>query len=284
MTGALLVTSLFVACLAHQARASGPSFVDVDGGRLAYESCSPKGATQNIILIHDGIFDSAVWNGVWPILCETFHTVRFDERGYGNSPQSTQPYSSTDDIANLMAALHIKRATLVGASANGGRAIALALDHPETVDSLIVSGPAVPGIPYSEEFIRLLMPFAEHRMKSEVPGAISAVEQIPYIVAPGNHRARREAIALLRDHPEDLRLRPLEKEDESIVARLGELKVRTLIIVGDSDHANNLNEARIAHEKIPRSALVTIRNAGHLPYLEHPSEFAELVISFVKNR
>ncbi len=79
-------------------------------------------------------------------------------------------------------------------------------------------------------------------------------------------------------------MRPLEKSGESIVERLGDLKMPTLIIVGDSDHSNNLNHARIAHEKIHQSSFVSIKDAGHLPYLEHPEEFARLVIDFIAAR
>jgi 3-oxoadipate enol-lactonase len=282
MIRTLPFAALFAAFLSSQAKAAEPSFIEVEGGRLAYESCSPKTVTQTIILIHDGLLDSAVWNGVWPILCEKYHTVRFDERGYGNSPQSTQPYSSVDDIGRLMSALDIKRATLVGSSANGGRAIAFALNHPDVVEALIVSGPAVPGIPDSEAFIQLLTPFAERIAKSDIPGAIIAAEHIPYIVAPGNDAAKREFSTLLHNHPQDLQLRPLQKRDESIAARLGDLKMRTLIIVGDSDHASNLNQTRIVHEKIVQSSLVVIKNAGHLSYLEHPKEFAKHIIDFVQ--
>ena len=204
--------------------------------------------------------------------------------GYGNSAQATQAYSAVDDIGEVMTGLAIKRATVVGSSANGGRAMAFALDHPEAVDALIVSGPSVPGVPFSEDFLKLLSPFGESVVKGDLPGAIAAVEQCPYCVAAGNDKAKQELMALLRARPHNLQMRPLQKSGVSIVARLSELKMRTLVIVGDSDHDNNLNHARIAHQMIPQSAFVTMKNAGHLPYLEHPREFAELVIAFMGRR
>ena len=247
--------SLLAVLPAVHANASEPSFVDVEGGRLSYESCSPKNYTRTIVLVHDGIVDSAVWNGVWPILCKKFRTVRFDERGYGNSPQSTLPYSSVDDISKLMNALRIERAILVASSANGGRAMALALNHPEAVDVLVVSGPSVPGVPYSDDFIKLLTPLGESVVKGDIQGAMAAVEQCPFCVAPKNAKARQQLMALLHDHPQDLQTRPLEKSGESIADRLSDLKMPTLIIVGDADHPNNLNHARIAHEMIHQSSL-----------------------------
>src|ERR1700678_3789577 len=75
---------------AQPAVAAAPAstgFVDVDGGKLYYEE-SGQGA-QTVVLIHDGVIDSAVWNDVWPEFCQHFHTVRYDRRGFGKSPAAT---------------------------------------------------------------------------------------------------------------------------------------------------------------------------------------------------
>jgi 3-oxoadipate enol-lactonase len=65
-------------------------FIDVDGGRLYYEE-SGQGI-QTVVLVHDGVLDSAVWNDVWPEFCQHFHTIRYDRRGFGKSPAATSWY------------------------------------------------------------------------------------------------------------------------------------------------------------------------------------------------
>jgi 3-oxoadipate enol-lactonase len=50
------------------------SFVNVEGGTLFYQECGS--GPFAVILIHDGIADSAVWDEVWPEFCKHFHTVR----------------------------------------------------------------------------------------------------------------------------------------------------------------------------------------------------------------
>ena len=57
------------------------AFVEVDGSRLYYEECG-KG-TKAVVLLHDGVVNSAVWDDVWPSFCKQFHTIRYDRRGYG---------------------------------------------------------------------------------------------------------------------------------------------------------------------------------------------------------
>src|SRR3954465_13423831 len=74
--------------------------VDVEGGKLYYESCGA--GTQAIVLLHDGILSSVAWDDVWPILCRDFHVVRYDRRGYGRSPEAAAPYGQVDDLAAVM--------------------------------------------------------------------------------------------------------------------------------------------------------------------------------------
>jgi len=59
------------------------AFVDVEAGKLYYEECGT--GPDAVILIHDGIAHSAVWDEVWPTFCKRFHTIRYDRRGYGRT-------------------------------------------------------------------------------------------------------------------------------------------------------------------------------------------------------
>jgi len=70
------------AALATQAAPGG--FVDVEGSKLYYEECGT--GPEAVILLHDGIVHSAVWDDVWPMFCKQFHMIRYDRRGYGRSP------------------------------------------------------------------------------------------------------------------------------------------------------------------------------------------------------
>jgi pimeloyl-ACP methyl ester carboxylesterase len=63
------------------------SFVSVPGGKLYFQECGA--GPEAVVLIHDGVVHSAVWDDVWPSFCARFHTVRYDRRGYGRSPSAT---------------------------------------------------------------------------------------------------------------------------------------------------------------------------------------------------
>ena len=63
------------------------AFVQVKGGEIYFEECGT--GPEAVILIHDGVADSAVWDDVWPLFCNRFHTIRYDRRGYGRSPETS---------------------------------------------------------------------------------------------------------------------------------------------------------------------------------------------------
>ena len=87
-------------------------FLSVPGSAIYYQECGS--APQTVLLLHDGVLDSAVWDDVWPELCKKFHVVRYDRRGYGQSPESSEGYWETDDLAALLRRLKIARGTIVG--------------------------------------------------------------------------------------------------------------------------------------------------------------------------
>src|SRR5262249_38133125 len=83
-----VVLIVFLSAWLTSAQTSSPTtphraFVDVDGSQLYYEE--DVGA-KAVVLLHDGVVNSAVWDDVWPAFCKDFHTIRYDRRAYGRSP------------------------------------------------------------------------------------------------------------------------------------------------------------------------------------------------------
>jgi hypothetical protein len=71
---ALLVTSgVMGRCQAQTAAAtqgSAGAFVGVEGSKLYYEECGT--GAEAVVLLHDGIAHSAVWDDVWPTFVSSF--------------------------------------------------------------------------------------------------------------------------------------------------------------------------------------------------------------------
>lgn len=264
------------------AGAARAEMVDVDGGQIYYETCG-KGP-QAIVLIHDGVVNSASFDGMWPILCRDFRVLRYDRRGYGKSPAGKAPYSPQEDLAAVMRAANFDHASLAGFSFGGGLAVSYAILHPEQVDRLVISGAAINGFQPSSSFgkhvSRMMLPMFIGDMDAVAANAAKS----GWVLAPGNDEARLKATALLKTYPQDLRhqMKDPIKPWASDLPRMPGLKVPTLIMTGDHDIADNQAASGAAQALIPGSRRIVIDDAGHLMQLEHPKEIAELIADFVK--
>jgi alpha-beta hydrolase superfamily lysophospholipase len=78
------------------------------------------GSGPPVVLLHEGVVDSRIWDRVVPLLAGKLRVIRYDQRGYGRSPMWTGPYSPVDDLLSVLDAAAVQRAALVGAS-RGGR-------------------------------------------------------------------------------------------------------------------------------------------------------------------
>src|ERR1700746_1951624 len=112
------------------------AFVDVDGSRIYYEECG--NGPDAVVLLHDGVVNSAVWDDVWPEFCKRFHTIRYDRRGYGRSPATKKPYYEADDLAALLHDRKISHAALVASSHGGEVALDFTLRYSAYVSDLVV--------------------------------------------------------------------------------------------------------------------------------------------------
>jgi 3-oxoadipate enol-lactonase len=272
-TRSLAVLALLATALGRNAPAATNdtvpgSFVPVEGGRLYYEECG-KGS-DTVILIHDGLVHSAAWDDVWPAFCKAFHTIRYDRRGYGRSPAATEWFSPVDDLAALMQQTKTRQAALVAASAGGGLALDFTLQHPEAVTELVLIGSVVGGFAVSEAFIK------------EIGKGVPYLVAHSYAAAPGNEALRKRLADIMQANPQDVAPHNFARPIYPALPLLSKIDVSTLIIVGDADHPDNHAAAGAIQAGIPRSRRVVFKDSGHLPYLEHPVEFSDLVIGFLQ--
>lgn len=252
------------------------SFVSVRDGRIWYQTCGD--GSKSIVLIHDGVLHSAAWDAVWPLLCRDFHVVRYDRRGFGQSPAATKVYSPLEDLSAVMRAASMGHAVLVGSSAGGGLAVDFTLAHPEAVDRLVLVGPSVSGLSYSQYYIGRITTFLQRLKKGDVDGAV----RDSWYLAPHHDAVRKQIVNLLSANPQNImhadpaQLRPPAKP------LLSTITVPTLILVGEYDIADNHAQAGAIEALIPGAKRVVVPSSGQLLYLERPDAFVGLVTPFAK--
>jgi 3-oxoadipate enol-lactonase len=256
-------------------------FVDVEGGKIYYEECGT--GPDTVILVHDGIAHSAVWDGVWPAFCKQFHTVRYDRRGYGRSPVATSWYYETDDLLALMQDLKIKHAYIVGSSHGGELTIDFTLAHPKLVDGIVLVGAVVSGYGFSDHFLNRGIANNRPLEKNDTAGVVANWSNDKYLLAADHPAAKKQLRDLLTAYPQDLNHPDFSRPTPDSLPRLSEIRVPTLILVGDIDIPDVHAHAGVIEAGIPNARRVVVEDAGHLMYTEKPEEFSRLVIAFIQH-
>jgi pimeloyl-ACP methyl ester carboxylesterase len=101
------------------------------------------GVGEPLVLLHGGLGDSSQWGFQVAALAQRYQIILIDSRGQGESQPTTQGISygqMADDVVEVLNALQIKRAAIVGWSDGGIIALHVALRQPAMVAGLYVLG------------------------------------------------------------------------------------------------------------------------------------------------
>jgi 3-oxoadipate enol-lactonase len=270
------VTTVPACAQAPSPSAAPGAFVDSSGAQLYYQECGT--GPEAVVLLHDGVVNSAVWDDVWPAFCKRFHTIRYDRRGYGRSPETKTPYYEADDVAALLSSRKIAHASLVASSHGGQVALEFALRYPGYVRDLVVVGPEATGFPYSEYF---LMRERANSQSNKIEDLTEASVRDPYLIVPGHDAARKRLRELLAASPQDLTHNDMPLPEQPIFPHVQELRMPTLILIGSGDIADNHAVTGALVTAIPGSLRIVIPDTGHLMYIEKPEEFFRQVNTFL---
>ncbi len=111
-----------------------------DGDGLYYEV---QGTGPPLLLVSGLSGLASFWSAHMGPFAERFRVVVHDHRGIGSSSRTTGGSSiarMADDVLRLMDHLGLERASLIGHSTGGAIGQCLALDHPERIERLVLSG------------------------------------------------------------------------------------------------------------------------------------------------
>ena len=91
---------------------------EVNNTSIYYEVA---GEGQALVMVHAGIANKAMWDEQFEFFAQKYKVVRYDMRGYGQSPAAGNDYQRYEDIRALLDFLNIDHAYLMGCSMGGGR-------------------------------------------------------------------------------------------------------------------------------------------------------------------
>jgi len=122
--------------------------VSVDGGEVWADDSGGDGPP--LVLLHPGVGDSRFWEPVLSPLTAVYRVVRYDARGFGQSPAPAVKFSLLRDLVTVLDHYRLNRVAIAGCSQGGGTALALAVEQPARVSALVLLCPGIPGFPWPE--------------------------------------------------------------------------------------------------------------------------------------
>lgn len=247
------------------------------------------GEGSPVVLTHAGLCDSGMWQPQWETFPRLHRSVRCDLRGFGRTPLPPEPFSNARDVIEMLDRLELGAAALVGVSLGGRVALEIALARPDLVARLVLVGAGLPDHAWSDG-VRVCWEMEEAAIaRGDLD---SAVEVNLRVWVDGPNRSPDEVDPNLRRFVGEMQRRSLELqapasedvEEELLVPDVGsrfvELSVPTLVLVGGED-VTDIHEVADQLAGIPGARKVTIAGAAHLPSLERPDEFDQLVLAFL---
>jgi 3-oxoadipate enol-lactonase len=269
-------------------------FAEVNGTTLYYEVA---GTGHPFVLEHGHLLDRRSWDDQFAVFAQHYKVIRYDQRGFGDSGLITKgrPYSDRQDLYELMKFLGIDSAYLMGCSGGGALAIDFTLEHPEMVDALIPVTAGVSGFRPSEEMMkehpdvtRMYMGLNEAFEQHDIARAVEISLEL-WTDGPG--RLPQQASPAVRERVREMTTRNWERPDDEAqaetppvpleppaIGRLSEIKAPTLVILGEWDGPNPLEQLTA---EIPGAKKVIMAETAHHPFMEKPAEFNQIVLDFL---
>jgi pimeloyl-ACP methyl ester carboxylesterase len=271
--------------------------IALHGRRVIYRVA---GDGPPVVLIHGMLNSSSHWQSVAMELARDHTVIAPDLIGHGDSAAPRGDYSlgaHAASLRDLLAAIGVDRASIVGHSLGGGVAMQFFYQFPQRVERLVLISSGGLGREVSPMLRTAALPGVSALLSLTIqPRVLEAL-------AGGGRRLRERAIAggvylqaIARA------LRPLENADArqaflttlrsvidvhgqrvSATDRLYLLEsMPTMIVWGERDNTIPLEHGRRAHEAIPHSYFRTLPGVAHFPHLEDPDGLSRLLREFIR--
>jgi pimeloyl-ACP methyl ester carboxylesterase len=265
------------------------------GNRISYRIA---GAGPVLLLIHGIASNTEAWMPSIALLARQYTVIAPDLPGHGRSDKPPGDYSLgalASTLRDLLIALDHERVTLVGHSLGGGVAMQFAYQFPERVERLVLVSSGGLGHTVSPLLRAASLPGSELFVAATVGplsaagrflgGALRRVGMQPAAdiaeVARGfaslaDAQARSAFLDTLRAvvGPHGQRVNATNR------LYLAE-GVPTLLVWGERDPIIPVSHGRRAHELMPDSRFVSFPDSGHMPQVDAPYRFAEVLLDFM---
>lgn len=234
-------------------------YADIRGVRMYYEV---YGKGEPLLIIHGN--GGSINNFLLqiPYFAKKYKVILADNRAQGKTIDHKDSLSYemiSDDLNGLLEHLRIKNAYVIGWSDGGIEGLLLAMNHPDKVKKLAITGANLrPDTTAVDPFLRKMVLNVYHK----------GVDSLKNMTKPS---------ISLKDHLKLLHL--LSFEPNIRIDDIKKVLCPVLVIGGDHDVINTRHTLEI-FENIPKAYLWIVPNSGHATPLSYSEQFNKTVSSF----
>ena len=283
--------------------------VDV-GGPVHYIDFGGDGTP--LVMVH-GLGGNALnWMDVGPSLAAHHRAVALDLAGFGETPlfnRSAAVGANAELVAGFVRELFDEPAVLMGNSMGGHVSVLIGADQPQLVDRIVLVDPAVPGVHVRRPAPAMLGVMAalsvpglaenvlDRRLKSVTPEqlvheTLALVCADPSRLSEGivdaHVRLTRERDGLgtqnRRAFLQATRSLGLRMADPRFWSHARRVKAPVLVVQGELDRLIPVAAARELVRRVPAWTLKVLEGVGHVPMMETPSLFMDVVSDWMAYR
>jgi pimeloyl-ACP methyl ester carboxylesterase len=263
-----------------------------------------------MVLVHGLSGSAANWTAVGPGLATRARVLAPDLAGFGRSPlagRSARVQANQRLLGRFIDEFAVDPVILVGNSMGGMIALLETADHPERVAGLVLVDPAVPrprGVRLDPEIALVFAAYAvpglgerllaRHRGRVGPEGMVSDVlqvccaepEQIPAELVDVLRASARERVGFAWADTAFLQaarslITTLVMRPRRYLRLIAEVDVPTLLIQGAADRLVPLASVEALVRNRPEWTVHVLDGIGHVPQLEAPRRFVELVTAWL---
>ncbi|MBU0671045.1 alpha/beta hydrolase [Patescibacteria group bacterium] len=256
----------------------------VDDIEIAYQEYG-QGYPLIMIMGYSGTMD------MWSIeliekLSSQYRVIIFDNRGMGRSTASDKEFSIdlfTEDTAELMKALDIDQANILGWSMGTYMAQNLSLKYPGKINKLILYGADCGGdeaiLPDEDTLAKLTNTSGSQEEQDEI--LLSLLFPAEWL------EANPDPSQYFPEITEQSSPANIDRQTQAwlnwpgICNQIDQIQNDTLVITGTDDILTPPENSRIILNKIPNASLLEINNAGHGLMYQYPDQLAEYLLVFL---
>ena len=248
------------------------------------------GTGSPVVLLHGGFLDHRMWDDQIPALAQRHRVIAPDARGHGRSANAAQPFRAVDDLAALLRSLDTGPAVLVGVSMGAGTAVDTALEYPELVSALVVTGAGTSEPYFTDPWTTAALAGWQAAMAA---GDLAASVDAFVLLAAGPHRTLDDldpdVVGRLRTMARDTMSKHHRDEPNWLVpvadtwARAAAIQVPVLALNGGMDSPDHIGMAERLAGTVADGRVATVDGTGHYPNMERPAAFDEILDDFLRS-